>query len=95
VAGDGDKDFQLAQGVFISKIEELYQYNPFYRFTALQSCHQVHSSRPDHEQTEHPDRHRCPSLERSLFSFKVTRDAGLRFENGQFVMIGLEVEGRP
>lgn len=31
----------------------------------------------------------------SLFSFKVTRDAGLRFENGQFVMIGLEVEGRP
>lgn len=31
----------------------------------------------------------------SLFSFKVTRDSGLRFENGQFVMIGLEVEGRP
>ena len=31
----------------------------------------------------------------SLFSFKVTRDAGLRFENGQFVMIGLEVDGRP
>jgi ferredoxin--NADP+ reductase len=31
----------------------------------------------------------------SLFSFKTTRDAGLRFENGQFVMIGLEVDGRP
>lgn len=31
----------------------------------------------------------------SLFSFKTTRDPGLRFENGQFVMIGLEVEGRP
>src|SRR5574343_213359 len=31
----------------------------------------------------------------SLFSFKTTRDAGLRFENGQFVMIGLEVNGRP
>ncbi len=31
----------------------------------------------------------------SLFSFKVSRDAGLRFENGQFVMIGLEVDGRP
>jgi len=31
----------------------------------------------------------------SLFSFKTTRDEGLRFENGQFVMIGLEVEGRP
>ncbi len=31
----------------------------------------------------------------SLFSFKTTRDAGLRFENGQFVMIGLEIEGRP
>ena len=31
----------------------------------------------------------------SLFSSKTTRDPGLRFENGQFVMIGLEVEGRP
>lgn len=31
----------------------------------------------------------------NLFSFKTTREAGLRFENGQFVMIGLEVEGRP
>ncbi|MEX0730209.1 MAG: ferredoxin--NADP reductase [Aquisalimonadaceae bacterium] len=31
----------------------------------------------------------------SLFSFRTTRDQGLRFENGQFVMIGLEVEGRP
>ena len=31
----------------------------------------------------------------SLFSFKTTRDPGLRFANGQFVMIGLEVEGRP
>ena len=31
----------------------------------------------------------------TLFSFKTTRDPGLRFENGQFVMIGLNVEGRP
>jgi ferredoxin--NADP+ reductase len=31
----------------------------------------------------------------NLFSFKTTRDPGLRFENGQFVMIGLEVDGRP
>jgi ferredoxin--NADP+ reductase len=31
----------------------------------------------------------------SLFSFTTTRDQGLRFENGHFVMIGLEVEGRP
>ncbi len=31
----------------------------------------------------------------SLFSFKTTRDDGLRFENGHFVMIGLEVDGRP
>jgi len=31
----------------------------------------------------------------TLFSFKTTRDRGLRFENGQFVMIGLEAEGRP
>lgn len=31
----------------------------------------------------------------TLFSFKTTRDPGLRFKNGQFVMIGLEVDGRP
>lgn len=31
----------------------------------------------------------------TLFSFRTTRDQGLRFENGHFVMIGLEVEGRP
>ncbi|HEY6898155.1 MAG TPA: ferredoxin--NADP reductase [Rhodocyclaceae bacterium] len=31
----------------------------------------------------------------SLFSFRTTRDPGLRFENGQFVMLGLEVDGRP
>ena len=31
----------------------------------------------------------------TLFSFKTTRQDGLRFENGQFVMIGLEVDGRP
>ena len=31
----------------------------------------------------------------SLFSFKTTRDAGLRFRSGHFVMIGLEVEGQP
>jgi ferredoxin--NADP+ reductase len=30
-----------------------------------------------------------------LFSFKTTRDQAFRFENGQFVMIGLEVDGRP
>jgi ferredoxin/flavodoxin---NADP+ reductase len=31
----------------------------------------------------------------SLFSFATTRDPALRFENGQFVMLGLEVNGRP
>lgn len=31
----------------------------------------------------------------SLFSFTTTRSDSLRFESGQFVMIGLEVEGRP
>jgi len=31
----------------------------------------------------------------SLFTFRTTRDQSLRFINGQFVMIGLEVEGRP
>lgn len=30
-----------------------------------------------------------------LFSFRTTRDRGFRFENGQFVMLGLAVEGRP
>lgn len=31
----------------------------------------------------------------NLFSFRTTRDPGLRFINGQFVMIGLQQEGRP
>lgn len=31
----------------------------------------------------------------TLFSFRTTRNPGLRFENGQFVMIGVAVEGRP
>jgi ferredoxin--NADP+ reductase len=30
-----------------------------------------------------------------LFSFTATRDASFRFQNGQFTMIGLEVDGRP
>jgi ferredoxin--NADP+ reductase len=31
----------------------------------------------------------------SLFSFRTTRDRALRFENGHFVMIGLEIHGKP
>lgn len=31
----------------------------------------------------------------SQFTFTTTRDPGLRFENGQFVMVGLPAEGRP
>ena len=31
----------------------------------------------------------------TLFSFKTTRDPSLRFRNGHFVMIGLEIEGKP
>ena len=31
----------------------------------------------------------------TLFSFRATRDSGFRFQNGQFAMIGLEVDGRP
>jgi ferredoxin--NADP+ reductase len=31
----------------------------------------------------------------TLFSFTTTRHPGLRFENGHFVMVGLEVEGKP
>ncbi|MEY4579920.1 MAG: hypothetical protein RL701_4623 [Pseudomonadota bacterium] len=31
----------------------------------------------------------------TLFSFTTTRDKGLRFKNGHFLMLGLEVEGKP
>lgn len=31
----------------------------------------------------------------TLFSFTTTRDAGFRFKNGHFIMIGLETEGKP
>ncbi|MCS0495343.1 ferredoxin--NADP reductase [Ancylobacter sp. MQZ15Z-1] len=31
----------------------------------------------------------------NLFTFTTTRDQALRFKNGQFVMIGLQVEGKP
>ncbi len=31
----------------------------------------------------------------SLFSFTTSRNSSLRFENGHFVMMGLEVEGKP
>ena len=31
----------------------------------------------------------------SLFSFTTTRDPAFRFKNGQFTMIGLEVDGKP
>jgi len=31
----------------------------------------------------------------SLFSFTTTRNAAFRFQNGHFVMMGLEVDGRP
>ena len=31
----------------------------------------------------------------TLFSFKTSRDQGLRFENGHFVMVGLEVNAKP
>lgn len=30
-----------------------------------------------------------------LFSFKATRNPAFRFQNGQFTMIGVEIEGRP
>lgn len=31
----------------------------------------------------------------TLFSFTTTRSAGFRFRNGQFVMVGLELDGKP
>lgn len=30
-----------------------------------------------------------------LFSFKTTRDPSFRFKNGQFTMVGMEIDGRP
>lgn len=30
-----------------------------------------------------------------LFSFRTTRDPGLRFDSGQFIMVGLPVDGKP
>ncbi len=30
-----------------------------------------------------------------LFSFRTTRAPSFRFRNGQFIMMGLEAEGRP
>lgn len=30
-----------------------------------------------------------------LFSFRTTRDPGLRFDSGQFIMVGLEIDGKP
>jgi len=32
---------------------------------------------------------------KTVFSFTTTRDPGLRFENGHFVMIGLPIDGKP
>jgi len=31
----------------------------------------------------------------TLFSFRTTRDPGFRFQSGQFIMMGLEVNGKP
>ncbi|MFZ9110129.1 MAG: FAD-binding oxidoreductase, partial [Burkholderiaceae bacterium] len=31
----------------------------------------------------------------TLFSFTTTRESSFRFRNGHFVMIGLEVDGKP
>jgi ferredoxin--NADP+ reductase len=31
----------------------------------------------------------------TLFSLRTTRNAGLRFDSGQFVMLGLEIDGKP
>ena len=31
----------------------------------------------------------------TVFSFTTTRDQGLRFENGHFIMLGLQVDGKP
>ena len=30
-----------------------------------------------------------------LFTIRTTRDPGLRFRNGEFAMVGIEVDGKP
>ena len=48
--------------------------------------------------TSHLNRERVLEIHHhtdKLFSFRTTRSPAFRFESGQFVMIGLEVEGRP
>ena len=38
---------------------------------------------------------RVTHYNKNLFSFRTTRDPGFRFKNGEFAMIGLDVEPRP
>ena len=35
------------------------------------------------------------TIGQTTFSFKTTRDKGFRFKNGEFAMIGLEIDGKP
>jgi ferredoxin--NADP+ reductase len=54
------------------------------------------------EPAENPMNHLCQESvlsvhhwNETLFSFTTTRNPGLRFRSGHFVMMGLEIEGRP
>src|SRR5262249_21952568 len=58
--------------------------------------------RHDGEQISHPmtslNQERVLSIRHwteTLFSFTATRDPSFRFLNGQFTMVGIEVDGRP
>jgi ferredoxin--NADP+ reductase len=46
---------------------------------------------PDIKKEKVIEIHHCTD---KLFTFKTTRDPGFRFENGHFVMIGLNIDGR-
>jgi len=38
---------------------------------------------------------RVTHYNKNLFSFRTTRDPGFRFKNGEFAMIGIEIDGKP
>jgi ferredoxin--NADP+ reductase len=58
----------------------------------------LHHEKPEREPMSAFNREKVLSVRHwtdTLFSFTATRNSGFRFLNGQFAMIGLEVDGRP
>jgi ferredoxin--NADP+ reductase len=70
-------------------------------FRPIQGCQIVRSISDRREEPKHMSafhKEKVLSVRHwtdTLFSFTATRNSGFRFQNGQFAMIGLEIEGRP